>query len=114
MAGLRVRREDLFQLVEQAAQGMALDLPAAHPGSGQGAPQQDDHLGMRGTELLQPRHLVFFVGDQGQRGPVARHHCIACQCARIFWVSAPGVSPVSTSPALLIADQVPPSAQKPW
>jgi hypothetical protein len=35
------------------------------------------------------------------------HHCIACQCARIFLISESGVSPVSTSPALLIADQVP-------
>ncbi len=41
------------------------------------------------------------------------HYCIACQCARIFLVSASGVSPVSTSPALLIADQVPSSALKP-
>jgi hypothetical protein len=41
-------------------------------------------------------------------------HCIACQCARIARFSASGVSPVSTSPALLTADQVPPSALKPW
>jgi hypothetical protein len=79
-----------------------------------GATQQDDHLGMRGAEPLQPRHLVRPVRYQLQRGPVAGHHCIACQCARIFLVNASGVSPVSTSPALLIADQRPPSALKPW
>jgi hypothetical protein len=32
--------------------------------------------------------------------------------ALIFLASASGVSPVNTSPALLIADQVPPSALK--
>jgi hypothetical protein len=41
------------------------------------------------------------------------HQCIACQCARIFLVSASAVSPVSTSPALLITDQVPLSTLKP-
>ena len=70
--------------------------------------------GCAAREPLQPRHLVRLIRHQGQRGPVAEHHCIACQCALIFLVSASGVSPVSTSPALLIADQMPPSAQKPW
>jgi hypothetical protein len=43
----------------------------------------------------------------------AAHHCLACQCARILLVSVSGVSPVSTSPALLIADQVSSSALNP-
>jgi hypothetical protein len=37
---------------------------------------------------------------------------MACQCALIFWSSSSGVLPVNTSPALLIAHQVPPSALK--
>ena len=61
-----------------------------------------------------PRSLVWLIWRERQRGPVAGHHCIVCQCALIFLVSASGVSPVSTSPALLIADQRPPSALKPW
>lgn len=44
--------EDLLQLIEQAAQRPALDLPPAHPGSGPGAPKQDDHLGMHRAESL--------------------------------------------------------------
>ena len=34
------------------------------------------------------------------------HHCIACQCVRMFLIRVSGVAPVSTSPALLIADQI--------
>jgi hypothetical protein len=37
---------------------------------------------------------------------------MACQCALILWSSSPGVFPVSTSCALLIAHQVPPSVLK--
>ena len=39
----------------------AIDLPTAHPGLGQGTAQQDDHLGMRGAELIQPGHLILLV-----------------------------------------------------
>ena len=65
------------------------------------------------AELLQPRHLIRLVRYEGQRGPVAGFHCIACQCARIALSSASGVPPASTSPALLTAHQVPPLALKP-
>ena len=41
-------------------------------------------------------------------------HCIACQWPRMARSSSSGVTPVSTSPAPLIADQVPPSALNPW
>ena len=41
-------------------------------------------------------------------------HCIACQFARMALASASSVAPVSTSPALLMAAQMPPSALKPW
>src|SRR5262249_998764 len=49
-------------------------------------------------------------------GPVLAlaHPRIACQCAEIARFSASDVPPVSTSPALLIAPQVPPSTVKPW
>ena len=69
---------------------------------------------MRGPNRSSRRHLVLFVWHQPQRGSVTVHNCIACQCARIFLASASGVSPVSTSPVLLIAGQMPPSALKPW
>lgn len=82
------------------------DFPPVHPGLGTGAQQQDDYVGMRGAEPLQP-WLLIPVRDEPERGAVAGHHCIACQCARIFLPSSSGVAPVSTSPALPIADQVP-------
>jgi hypothetical protein len=48
---------------------------------------------------------TLLSGCSRRVGLAAGHHCRACQWARSFRVSASEVSPVSTSPALLIADQ---------
>ncbi len=96
-----VCREDLVQLIQQVAQRMARNLPPVHPGFGHGASQQDDHLGILGTEPLQPRHLVRLIRHQGQRGPCRTGHSVPprAQSARILAYSSSGVSPVSSSPS---------------
>ena len=84
---------------------------AEHVGSGGGsAIPQTEHFRLAAGTAHSVAHPAW---DQPQRGAVAGHHCIACQCVRIFRPSSSGVVPVRNSPALLIADQVPSSALKP-
>src|SRR5689334_20700544 len=103
-----------LEAIEQASQSGVLHLLTSYPGPGVVAQQQDGHTGMAGAELLQPRGLILAVRYHGHPGGAARRHCITCQCARMFRSSSSGVDPVSTSPALLIADQNSSSTPKAW
>lgn len=99
-------REDLLQLVEQAAQRRVLDLLPLYQALGHAPGTRMTILGCAARNRASRGSLIP-VRDEPERGAVAGHHCIACQCARIFLPSSSGVGPVSTSPALPIADQVP-------
>jgi hypothetical protein len=88
------------------------DLLIAHPGPRAGTQQQDGHIGVRDAELLESHYLVLAAQYQGHLGSAAWRHCISCQCARIFRSRSSGVEPVSTAPALPIADQSPSSTPK--